>query len=130
MPRSQRFLSAESRSSVTSRGLGIGFDRTLGYALVAPSIAVLLALSIYPLINAVTLSLHITSGAASRWSLANFARLFSDRFFLAALGHTLIYAAGALTIEFFLGLALAVLLNNKMRGRGFFRAGLLVPMML
>ncbi len=130
MPRSQRFLSAESRPAVTSRGLGIGFDRTLGYALVAPSIAVLLALSIYPLINAVTISLHVTSGAASRWSLGNFARLLSDRFFLAALGHTLIYAAGALTIEFFLGLALAVLLNNKMRGRGFFRAGLLVPMML
>ncbi len=115
---------------IAHRGLGFGSDRTLGYALVAPSIAVLLALSIYPLINAVTLSLHVTSGAASRWSLGNFARLFSDQFFLAALGHTLVYAASALTIEFFLGLALAVLLNNKMRGRGFFRAGLLVPMML
>lgn len=115
---------------IKGRGPGFGSDRALGYALVAPGIAVLLALSIYPLINAVTLSLHVTSGSASRWSLGNFARLLSDQFFLAALGHTLIYAASALTIEFFLGLALAVLLNNKMRGRGFFRAGLLVPMML
>ncbi|MEP6707699.1 MAG: sugar ABC transporter permease, partial [Pyrinomonadaceae bacterium] len=102
----------------------------LGYALVAPSIAVLLALSIYPLINAVTLSLHVTSGSTSRWSLGNFARLFSDQFFLVALSHTLIYAVSALTIEFFLGLVLATLLNSRMRGRGFFRAGLLVPMML
>lgn len=105
-------------------------DRTLAYALVAPSIAVLLALSIYPLIHVVTLSLHVSSGGTSRWSLGNFARLLSDQFFLAALSHTLIYATSALTLEFLLGLALAVLLNNKLRGRGLFRATLLVPMML
>lgn len=129
MPRSQRFLSAENRSGVRGRRL-FGSDRTLAYTLVAPSIAVLLALSIYPLINSIGLSLHVVSGGASRWSLGNFARLLSDRFFLAALSHTLIFAAGALTIEFLLGLCLAVLLNQQMRGRGFFRAGLLVPMML
>ncbi len=105
-------------------------DRTLAYLLVAPSIAVLLALSIYPLIHAVTLSLHIGSGTSARWSPGNFVRLASDQFFLSALGHTLVFAAAALTIEFLIGLGLAVLLNNQFRGRGFFRAGLLVPMML
>jgi len=91
---------------------------------------VLLALSIYPLFHAVTISLQVNSGGVSRWSAGNFARLLADRFFLSALGHTLVFSAGALTIEFLLGLALAVLLNQQMRGRGFFRAGLLVPMML
>ena len=105
-------------------------DRTLAYLLVAPSIAVLLALSIYPLIHAVTLSLQVGSGSNARWSLGNFVRLVSDQFFLSALGHTLVFAAAALTIEFLLGLGLAVLLNGQFRGRGFFRAGLLVPMML
>jgi multiple sugar transport system permease protein len=62
--------------------------------------------------------------------LGNFARLLSDQFFLAALGHTLVYAASALSLEFFLGLGLAVLMNNRLRGRGLFRAALLVPMML
>ena len=109
---------------------GASSDRRLAYLLVAPTVAVLVALSIYPLIHAVTLSLQVTSGGASRWSLGNFARLFSDQFFLAALGHTLVYAACALTLEFFLGLGLAVLMNNQLRGRGFFRAALLVPMML
>jgi multiple sugar transport system permease protein len=98
--------------------------------LVAPTVAVLVALSIYPLIHAVTLSLQVTSGGAARWSLGNFARLVSDQFFLAALGHTVVYAASALTLEFFLGLGLAVLMNKHLRGRGFFRAALLVPMML
>ena len=109
---------------------GASSDRGLAYLLVAPTVAVLVALSIYPLIHAVTLSLRVASGGASHWSLGNFERLFSDQFFLAALGHTLVYAASALTLEFFLGLGLAVLMNNQMRARGFFRAALLVPMML
>lgn len=130
MPRSQRFLSERSRTGVGYRVPGAGLDRGLAYLLVAPTVAVLVALSIYPLIHAITLSLQVTSGGVSRWSRGNFARLFSDQFFLAALLHTLVYAASALTLEFFLGLGLAVLMNNQFRGRSFFRAALLVPMML
>lgn len=130
MPKSQRFLSAENKPGVGYRVPGIGADRTLPYLLLAPGIAVLVALSIYPLFHAVTLSLQVGSGGASRWSAGNFVRLFSDQFFLSALGHTLVFSLSALTIEFFLGLALAVLLNHQLRGRGWFRAGLLVPMML
>lgn len=89
---------------------------------------VLLALSIYPLIYAVRVSLQ--TGAGARWSLDNFSRLFSDAFFLSALLHTLFYALIALTCELLLGLGLAVLLNREMRARSLFRAGLLVPMML
>jgi len=130
MPRLQKFLSERSKSGVGYRVPGASSDIRLAYLLVAPTVAVLVALSIYPLIHAVTLSLRVTSGGVSRWSPGNFARLFSDQFFLAALGHTLVYAACALTLEFFLGLGLAVLMNNQLRGRGFFRAALLVPMML
>src|SRR6185503_2113521 len=64
------------------------------------------------------------------WSIGNFTRLASDNFFLTAMAHTFVYAVAALTCEFLLGLGLALLLNNQMRGRGFFRATLLVPMML
>jgi len=105
-------------------------DRRMAHLLVSPTIAVLVALSIYPLIHAVTVSLKVRSGGVSGWSLGNFSRLFSDQFFLAALGHTLLYATSALSLEFLLGLGLAVLMNNQLRGRSFFRAALLVPMML
>ncbi|HZI85844.1 MAG TPA: hypothetical protein VFD48_03355, partial [Pyrinomonadaceae bacterium] len=84
-------------------------DRRMAYLLVSPTIAVLVALSIYPLIHAVTVSLKVRSGGVAGWSLGNFSRLFSDQFFLAALGHTLLYATSALTLEFLLGLGLAVL---------------------
>ena len=105
-------------------------ERKLPYFLLAPAVCVLLALSIYPLIYAVKVSFQIGAGAGARWSMQNFARLASDRFFFDALKHTLIYAIAALTCEFLLGLGLAVLLNSRLRGRAFFRAALLVPMML
>jgi multiple sugar transport system permease protein len=105
-------------------------ERALPFLLVAPTVAVLLALSIYPLIYSIKVSLQTGTGQRVAWSLGNFTRLASDRFFLDALGHTLVYAVIALTFEFLLGLGLAVLLNEKLRGRNFFRAMLLVPMML
>ncbi len=91
---------------------------------------VLLALSIYPLIHIIRLSFQVNSGGTALWSPGNFARLFSDQFFLSALGHTAVFAFSALTLEFLLGLGLAVLLNRQLRGRGLFRAALLAPMML
>ena len=97
---------------------------------IAPALAVLLALSIYPLLYSITISLQQETAGGVVWSLGNFSRLFSDNFFLTAMVHTFIYAAAALSCEFLLGLGLALLLNSKMRGRGLFRASLLVPMML
>jgi multiple sugar transport system permease protein len=119
MPRSRRFFSAAN-----SREL------LLPYLLVAPALAVLLALSIYPLLYSVTISLQQETAAGTVWTLTHFKRLASDGFFRTAMVHTFVYAAAALTCEFVLGLALALLLNQQIRGRGVFRASLLVPMML
>jgi multiple sugar transport system permease protein len=105
-------------------------ERAALYLLLAPTVLVLIALSIYPLFYAVKVSLQTGTGASLRWSLQNFTRLASDGFFLDALAHTLVYAIVALTCEFLLGLGLAVLLNQQLRGRSLFRAALLVPMML
>jgi multiple sugar transport system permease protein len=101
-------------------------ERALPYLLLAPSLAVLLGLAVYPLVYAVRVSLRSEAG----WGLGNFARLIQDNFFWTALAHTLIYALAALTLEFLLGLGLALLLDRNLRGRNLFRALLLVPMML
>src|SRR4026208_662458 len=113
MPKSRRLSNALSRRHLL-----------LPYALIAPAVAVLLALSIYPLIYSITVSLQV----GDAWSIGNFTRLASDNFFLTAMAHTFVYAVAALSCEFLLGLGLALLLNSKMRGRGLFRASLLVPM--
>ncbi len=119
MPRSRRFFNAQNKRELLLPALFI-----------APALAVLLALSIYPLIYSVTISFQQEKAAGVEWGLGNFTRLLSDNFFWTAMAHTFVYAAAALTCEFLLGLGLALLLNNQMRGRGFFRASLLVPMML
>ncbi len=119
MPRSRRFFNAQIKRELLLPALFL-----------APALAVLLSLSIYPLIYSVTISLQRESAAGIEWTLGNFTRLFSDNFFWTAMVHTFVYATAALTCEFLLGLGLALLLNNQIRGRGFFRASLLVPMML
>ena len=102
----------------------------LPYLLVAPALVVLLALSIYPLLYSITISLQQETPTGVVWTLGHFKRLVSDGFFRTAMVHTFVYAVVALTCEFLLGLGLALLLNQQIRGRGLFRASLLVPMML
>jgi multiple sugar transport system permease protein len=119
MQKSRRFSNALTRRELLLPALFL-----------APAIAVLLALSIYPLIYSITISLQQETAGSVSWGLGNFARLVSDNFFLTALAHTFVYAASALTCEFLLGLGLALLLNKQIRGRGVFRASLLIPMML
>jgi len=119
--------SAESDLGARSRTSGIGSDKNLAWLLVAPTIAVLLALTIYPLFYSIRISFQTEAGTAT---LANFTRLLTDRFFLSALAHSLVYAAIALTVEFLLGLGLALLLDSQIRGRNIFRALLLIPLML
>ena len=119
MPKSRRFFSAQNRR-----------EWLLPVLFIAPALAVLLSLSIYPLIYSITISLQRETSSGVVWTLGNFTRLVSDNFFLTAMAHTFVYAVGALSCEFLLGLGLALLLNAKMQGRGLFRASLLVPMML
>lgn len=102
-------------------------DRALAYLLIAPTIAVLLALTIYPLIYSIRIAFQNSSGNAT---LRNFTRLATDQFFLSALAHTFVYAAVALTVELVIGLSLALLLNSQMAGRNLFRTLLLTPMMM
>src|SRR4030095_5773893 len=120
MLKSKRFSTAVSSRS----------DLRLAYLFLAPAVLVLLALTIYPLFYSVTVSLQTDSAGGPQWSFANFQRLVADSFFLSAMAHTFVYASAALICEFLLGLGLALLLNNQIRGRSLFRASLLVPMML
>jgi multiple sugar transport system permease protein len=97
-----------------------------GLIWVAPALLVLAALSIYPLLYLIKVSLADAHGL----TLSHYARLFTDRLFAVAAGQTLLYASVALALEFFLGLALALLVDSLTRGRALIRVGLLAPMLL
>lgn len=97
-----------------------------GLVWVAPALLVLAALSIYPLLYLIKVSLTDAHGI----TIGNYTRLFHDRLFGVAAAQTLLYAAVALTLEFFLGLGLALLVDSLARGRALIRVGLLAPMLL
>ena len=98
-----------------------------GLKWVLPALAVLLALSIYPLIYSIKVSLTDANGA---FTLEHFTRLFGDHIFATAALQTIVLTLAALAIEFVSGLILALLIDSLARGRGFFRAGFLIPMMM
>jgi len=97
-----------------------------GLVWVAPALLVLATLGIYPLLYLIKLSLTDAHG----FTLVHYARLFHDRLFGVAVGQTLLYASVALTLEFLLGLALALLVDSLARGRALIRVGILAPMLL
>jgi multiple sugar transport system permease protein len=98
-----------------------------GLPWVLPALLVLIALSIYPMIYSVKVSVTDATGALT---LANFTRLLQDRVFAVSALQTIALTAVALSIEFILGMALALLIDSLARARSLFRASLLVPMLL
>ncbi len=59
--------------------------------------------------------------------LANFFALFEDRAFVAAFWNTIIYTACSVPLTMACALGLAMLLNQKIFGRNFFRAAMFFP---
>lgn len=59
--------------------------------------------------------------------LDNFARLFTDRIFGIVLWNTVLYSVLSVPLTIVCSLALAILLNQKLPGRSFFRAAMFFP---
>ena len=60
-------------------------------------------------------------GSPQFTGLENFERLIGDKIFWTSFGNTLYYSAIHIPVTFVVSLSLALLLNEKMRGRAFFR---------
>lgn len=99
------------------------------YAFMAPSLIVLAVFIIWPMISALRISLYdwSLSGTSDFVGLDNYAALFDDPQFSNALVKTLYYAAVATPVSVGVALGLALLLNTRIPGRGFFRTALFLP---
>ncbi len=107
-------------------------DRRLGYALVAPVVIVLLAITAYPLFYNVWNSFHYAdffnpATYATFAGLRNYADLFSAHQFLPALVRTLGFTVVSVAVETAIGLGIALALNKPFRGRGVVRAAVFIP---
>lgn len=59
--------------------------------------------------------------------LANYLELFQDRVFLIAIKNTVVYTLGVVPIQTLLALVLAFIMNQKIKGRSFFRLAFYIP---
>ncbi|MCK9548439.1 MAG: sugar ABC transporter permease [Sphaerochaeta sp.] len=95
----------------------------VAYSFIAPNFIGFAVFTLVPIVFAFVLALLHWDGANPiRWAgFANFAALFDDDQFKAALKNTIVYTGGTVPLTLVGSLLLAVILNKKIRGRNFFR---------
>jgi len=101
-----------------------------GWLLFSPWIAIFAVFWLFPLLYSFILSLtnyRLLSPETDWVGLANYARLFSDPDFIVALKNSFIFVVGTIPFTTVIALTLAILLNDKFRGRTFFRASYFIP---
>ena len=121
-----------SRPSQRLAGLS---DRTVAWLFVGPTMLLLLAINIFPLIWTVKLS--FTNFRANRPNaevlsvgLDNYISVLTDPDIWAAMQTTAHFLFWTILLQVVIGFSLAWLIDRKFRGHGFWTTLILIPMML
>ena len=102
------------------------------YLLLAPALAILIGFLLFPLIWNMYLALHDVSLTTilGNWKyvgVKNFDNLIHDQDFHTSLMVSLIFVGGSVALQFFVGMVIAVVLNQQIRGSNSFRALFIIP---
>lgn len=106
---------------------------SLGWVpLVLPGIALFAVFEIWPLVQAIMLSLYTWDGYSAKEfvGVRNYLAVLTDDAFWRALWHAGVYAVGTVVGKMLLGLGLAVLLNRKIAGLALYRSVVFVPALM
>ena len=121
-----------SRVGQQLRGLS---DRSIAWLFIAPTIVLLLAINIFPLLW--TIQLSFTNYRANRPNApiksvgsANYVNILTDPDVWAAMQATAHFVLWTIALEVLIGFGLALLIDKKFRGHGFWTTIILLPMML
>jgi multiple sugar transport system permease protein len=109
-----------------------GRQARAAWLFLTPSLAVLAAFVVWPMIQAAYLSMtdYNLMQAARFVGLDNYRALWHDPAVRNALGNTLLYAAVSTPVSVVLALALALFLNRSMPLRGFLRSAVFLPFVM
>lgn len=122
---------ASPRASTGSRVSRYFRKNALAYLLILPSVLFLLAIEFYPLLvgllEAFKYHNRVQPWATRFNGIENFIQAFGDHDVRLALRTSIIMVVGIVGLGYALGLLAGVLLNQKMRVRGIYRALILVP---
>jgi multiple sugar transport system permease protein len=102
------------------------------YLFLTPSFAILLAFLFFPLSWNIYIALHDVSLTTilKDWEYVgpeNFITLFKDPNFYTSLKVTLMFVGGSVALQFGVGMSMAIVLNQQIRGSGVYRAILIIP---
>lgn len=107
-------------------------DARTAWMFVAPALAAIALVALFPIAWTIWESLHLHD-LRMPWrgrpfiGLDNYAEIVRDGRFWGALAHTAMFTLTVVALEIVLGLALALLLDRPMRGRGALRVAALLP---
>jgi multiple sugar transport system permease protein len=113
-----------------ARRIGARQEALAGYALIAIPMFLFLTLNIGSIVYAAFISLwrwNVRSGPQKFLGLDNYTNALNDPIFQSAVTNTLYYTAVWVPLTMALGLFLAVIVNQKIRGRTFFRGAFYFP---
>jgi multiple sugar transport system permease protein len=101
---------------------------------ITPALLIMVVLTGFPVASLIYYSLHkwsLTNYQPGWNGLGNFERLiFEDPGFWHSLQISLLFSAGAVILEFLLGLAIAMLFNRPLKFRGLLRSLFILPMVM
>jgi trehalose/maltose transport system permease protein len=104
-------------------------ERRSAYYMILPALLIVFVVAFYPVLYGIVLSFTDSTIIAfgSFIGLENYVEMFQNPDFLEGLSNTLIYTVVSVALEFVIGLAIALAINQAFRGRGLVRAAVLVP---
>lgn len=119
------------RAAIRMRSLS---DRAIAWLFIGPTILLLLAINIFPLIWAIRLSftafLANMPFPARFIGTGNYTRILHDADLWQRFQVTAHFVVWTIALEVVIGLGLALLINRKFRGHSFWTTVILLPMML
>lgn len=105
----------------------------IGLALVAPVLLAIALVILLPTVQGMVMSVqnvtifNLVGAGRTFVGLGNYLTVFADSVFWQDAWHTLLWTVSNLVVQMCLGMALALLLNLRLRGIGIFRAIALIP---
>jgi multiple sugar transport system permease protein len=127
-------IAASTPRSVAKRAGGLS-DNSIAWLFITPTMVLLLAINIFPLIWAIRLSFtnyksNLPSAPLRFVGLANYADILTDEDVWRALQITAHFVIWTITLQVILGFGLALLINRQFRSHSFWTTVILLPMML
>jgi multiple sugar transport system permease protein len=133
-PTSLDYVAEATPKPVARRLRGLS-DRAIAWIFIAPTVALLLAINIFPLIWTVRLSFtnfraNQPNAAVESVGIRNYVRILTDEDIWLTMQATAHFVVWTLVLQVVLGFGLAWLINRKFRGNDLWTTVIVLPMML